>query len=361
MHTATLTGLILDMPEIQAMTKELEDLRWTGRRGYSTRSLVGACLIKHLYRIPEWTRTAALIAEHPALQEILGDTPSVYALYRFAGKLRRHRPLLEQCLDRLAASLRAQYPDYGRDVVIDGSAIVAFSNGQKRVSRSGPLRKRFSDPDASSGHRSASSTRSGGWVFGYKAHLAACVATELPIALLMQTGSKHEINFAVPLLDAVHARGFSPNSCAMDEGYDAEWIHEAFEKRGCHPVIPLREKTLKRGEHVPPVCEHGERKFGGAENDRKTAKWLCSADVCKPVRRKASRLHPLIPYGSIRWKRLFAGRSAVERVFSRLQDFHSLDELRVRGIDRVALHGDLCLLAMLAQALARARALPQAA
>ncbi len=126
-------------------------------------------------------------------------------------------------------------------------------------------------------------------------------------------------------------------------------------------AFPLREKTRKRDDHLPPICEHGERKFGGAESDRKTAKWLCPVGACKPIRRKASRLHPLIPYGSTRWKKRFASRSAVERAFSRLQNFHSLDELRVRGLDRVALHGDLCLLAMLAQALARARAVPLAA
>ena len=43
---------ILDSPEIAQLIAELEGLRWTGRKGYPTRSLVGACLTKSLYAIP---------------------------------------------------------------------------------------------------------------------------------------------------------------------------------------------------------------------------------------------------------------------------------------------------------------------
>src|SRR2546421_9612764 len=110
-----LAGL-LDSPEIVGLIDELEALRWTGRKGYPIRSLVGACLAKSLYAIPTWSRTAALIAEHGALQDALGAAPSVYALYRFATKLREHKPLLDACLAGVAASLRAELPDYGRDV-----------------------------------------------------------------------------------------------------------------------------------------------------------------------------------------------------------------------------------------------------
>ena len=47
---------ILDSPEIAQLIAELEGLRWTGRKGYPTRALVGACLTKSLYAIPAWSR-----------------------------------------------------------------------------------------------------------------------------------------------------------------------------------------------------------------------------------------------------------------------------------------------------------------
>ena len=51
----------------------------------------------------------------------------------------------------------------------------------------------------------------------------------------------------------------------------------------------------------------------------------------------------------------------MEREFSRLKNDWALAALRVRGLDRVRLHADLTILAKLASALARSRALPLAA
>jgi hypothetical protein len=53
-----------------------------------------------------------------------------------------------------------------------------------------------------------------------------------------------------------------------------------------------------------------------------------------------------------------AGRAAVECEFGRLKNEWALLPLRVRGLDRVALHADLTILAKLSCALARARAAP---
>ena len=71
---------------------------------------------------------------------------------------------------------------------------------------------------------------------------------------------------------------------------------------------------------------------------------------------KADRLRPLIPRETPRWRKLYRGRAAVEREFSRLKNDWALLPLRVRGLDRVALHADLTILAKLGCPLARARA-----
>jgi hypothetical protein len=51
----------------------------------------------------------------------------------------------------------------------------------------------------------------------------------------------------------------------------------------------------------------------------------------------------------------------VEREFAKLKHQYGLIPVRVRGIERVALHADLTMLARLSLALARARAVPLAA
>src|SRR5438094_3727111 len=88
---------LLDSPEIVSLIEELDALRWTGRKGYGARTMIGACLVKSFFALPTWTMAAALIAEHPGLQDAICGTPSVWACYRFATKLRANRPALGAC------------------------------------------------------------------------------------------------------------------------------------------------------------------------------------------------------------------------------------------------------------------------
>jgi len=354
---------LLDSAEIADLIAELEALRWTGRKGYPIRAVVGACLAKAIYAIPTWSRTAALIAEHAALRDALGDAPSVYALYRFAAKLRAHKPLLDACLSRITDGLRAELPEYGQDVAIDASDLPAFANGQRYVSRNGPERERFSDPDASWGHRSAISTRKGGGFYGYKLHAAVCARTDLPIAWRVQTARTHEASLADDLLGRVRER-VAAQTATLDKGYDTQPVHDACHRNEMLPVIPLKQTpAVQRGEHKPPTCEHGTWTFAGADLKRKAAKWRCPTGDCQPrsIWRKASRLHPLVPRETKRWRDLYRGRAAAERTFGRLKHEWGLAPLRVRGLEKVSLHADLCILATLASALARARAVPLAA
>jgi hypothetical protein len=313
---------LLDSPEISALIEELEALRWTGRKGFGARALIGACLTKSLFGIPTWTMTAALIAEHPGLQDALGGTPSCWAMYRFARKLREQRPALNACLDACAASLRAQHPDMGRDVAIDGSDMPAWANGQKYVTQGGPEREKFSDPDASWGHRSALATRGAGSFYGFKLHAAVCTETGLPLAWEVATGKRHESNFVAPLIDILHARGFQPETVAADKAYDNSRVFAEIEARGCDPVIPLR--GAKGRQVALPVAVGG-------------------------------RLFPRIARHTEQFKRLYKRRVMAEREFGRLKHEFALATLRVRGLAKVQQHADLVMLARLSQALLRAR------
>jgi IS5 family transposase len=133
----------------------------------------------------------------------------------------------------------------------------------------------------------------------------------------METARRNESLYVPPLLDAAHARGIRPFTVAADKGYDNNRVLVEVRERGAVPIICLR-----KGRPIP--------------------------------------LSP-IPYGSDEWKRLYRGRSAVEREFGRLKMDYGLAPLRVRGIERVRLHAELTMLARLSQALARARAVPLAA
>jgi Transposase DDE domain len=284
---------VLDSPEIAAFISELQETRWTGRPGYPIRAMVGMALAKSIYSIPTWTRTVALVREHDALREAIagtGEVPSVYACYRFAAKLRAYSDLLDACIARVLVALKHRNPGMGADVAIDGSDLPAYANGQRYLSKNGPERERYSDPDASWGHRSAVSTRKGGGFYGYKVHAAVCAATDLPLAWTVETASAAEANFALPLIDAVKDRGFALRTAIMDKGYDTGPIHDGCMDGDVCPVTALvKSERVKRGEHKPPTCEHGTWTFAGADYKRRATKWRCRLASASP-RQRGSRL-----------------------------------------------------------------------
>ena len=359
---ATEISALLDSPEVSALCGELDSLRWTGRKGYGSRALIGACLVKSVYAIPTWSRTAALIAEHKALQDALGATPSVYACYRFATKLRANRPALNACLTTLAASLATSFPTTDATSPSTRPTFPRSPMASGTFPRVAP-RESVSDPEASWGHRSAVSTRRGGGFYGYKLHLAVCARTDLPVAWRVESANHGDALFALPLLDAVRERGCQPETCAMDKGYDSRAIHDGCEALDCRPIVAQIKQSKARTLDDVPTCDHGRWTFAGADFNRKATKWRCPSGACKPksVWIKADRRNPLIPRSTARFGSLYRGRSAVEREFGRLKHEWGLGPLRGRGIEKVAFHADLCILARLACALARARAAPLAA
>ena len=205
----------------------------------------------------------------------------------------------------------------GRDVAIDASDLPAYANGQRYVSKGGKLRERFSDPDASWGHRSAVSTRSGGGYYGYKLHLAVCARTGLPIAWHAETGRRQESLYVAPLLDAVAARGFTPETCAMGKGYDNNRVMDECRERDVVPVVALRKGRRSRSQRSP---------------------------TGRPME------------ASLPWPRV--RRARIRPLEARLWT-HAAPRPRTR---RVRLHADLTILGRLGQALSRAReAVPVAA
>jgi hypothetical protein len=214
------------------------------------------------------------------------------------GELRTHADKLARCFDSITAALREERPEYGVDVAIDASDLTAYANGQRYLSKNGPERERYSDPDASWGHRSAVSTRKGGGFYGYRVHAAVCARTGLPLAWQVRSTREHESLFVACLLDTLRHRGVAPETAALDMGYDNTRVYAECEECNVAPVIPLRQTPeVKRGNHGAPTCEHGTWTFAGANYKRRATQWRCPTGECQPKSAwlKADRLRPLIP------------------------------------------------------------------
>ena len=120
------------------------------------------------------------------------------------------------------------------------------------MKRGGELRRKFADPDATWGHRSSISTRSGGGYYGYKVHCCVDIVTGLPAAWQVETAKDSEIPQVEALLNAANGRGFAPSIAILDRGHDTESLYSLLEGRDIRPVIPVRKTpAVKAGKHLP--------------------------------------------------------------------------------------------------------------
>jgi hypothetical protein len=288
---------------------------------------------------------------------VLGGTPSHWACYRFCRKLREHSDKLADCLDRIIASLAETLPGMGEHVAVDATDMPGFAHGQKYGG--GGLREEpCSDPDAAWGFRSAVSTRKGGGFFGYKLHAPRA----RPPVCRSRGGSRA----ATGTRHCSASRSWTPPANAASPPHRARSTRVATTTRSTRAArarLPPHHSAPQARQDRPPECEHGRWTFAGADFKRKRTKYRCPTGHCQAKSRwiAADRTNPLIPRGTGCWRDLYRGRAAAEREFGRLKMDYGLTPIRVRGIERVALHADLVMLARLSQALAGARAVPLAA
>jgi hypothetical protein len=321
-------------------------------------------MVRYLDDRASWKKTAKTIQDNPNLIVAIGGQPSESALYRLSAKLLRD-PTIAATLKRLlTAAYREERPEYGVDVVIDGTYIRAHSNGQRYVRKGGAERTHFSDPDATWGHVPASGTRGASGGFGYKVMSLVCARTEQPVDWLVVTANSKEHFTVEPLLDSAGGLDFRIVTLAGDQAYDTR---DTYKRISAHGIVPIIEsgKRVRKGDVRPPTCEHGDWRPAGTDWQRREVRhrcpnWQTPAERCAKwsVRLPESRLICLIPRETERWWKFRNRRGAVERAFKLAKHEHRLDALRVRGLERVSRHVDMVYIAWLAQALVRARGTP---
>lgn len=352
------------------------------------------CLIaKYVYQIRSYAELIRELKRNGSLRRLVGiewieQVPADYDFSRLLAKLAAPAglALLAEMFGQLVSQLTAQLPQLGEHLAVDATAVHAYSN---------ELRQDKSDPDAAwSARPQRQRRRSGGHVeeqlaywFGYQVHLIVDCATELPVAFEVTAANENETTRFEPLLEQLQrqqaALAARTKAVIADAGYDStancQYVLSEFKAL---PVIKMR-LTQKKADRDQPfagatslcnelgtqLCDSGHKMvYAGRDGnylkwrcpvargkaERCTAFGRCSASAYGTVRKisiwEDPRRFPGLARESKKWTRLYRKRTAAERVNARLKDFLLLDELTVRGMEKVTLHASVGLLVMLAGA-----------
>lgn len=324
-------------------------------------------------------------------------TPTASALSRFHSKLKQPRfqrgfELLHRETVRL---LKVEHPELGNDTALDTSDVRTHGTGAWK-GKDGQERP-STDPEASwsvktkrwedGQGRTREETKSS---FGYKAAFLVDVQVPAVLAVTTVTGKSPDQALALPLLDAgavVIGKG-QIRTCSMDKGFDSnENVTEAF-ARGVAAIVPVREVpkdldsapaqdrevvvsgNIVRDRYSGAVACYANSKDGkqvrremtyaGFERDRETHKFrcplgasaasscqaysTCSAGSCGkqgrqvriPMKEDPRRFAPVYPR-SLRWGRIYKGRTAVERINSYVKEVLRLEDHCLRGRAAISL------------------------
>jgi IS5 family transposase len=399
--------MVLDCADDEDLMRALERDRKGRRDEYPVRVCWNVTLAA---KVIGHGATAAMLREllrNPTLRRVVGiavtkgseGVPSDDAMSRFSKKLLRHGEEVARIRERMLVWLRPWLPDLGTHTAVDSTALRTWARGRSDPSKS-------ADPEAAWGKKVRKWTGKDGGVhedvtkwFGYKAHLLVDTTHELPLDRTLTPANEADVNQLLPLVE--HFRETHPEmeiqTLSADKAYDSgDAVRRLYEEHGIKAVFPLRDTAQdgEDGERLAPgsnvllgddgtvYCYHKEGAAvvrqamvcWGWEKSRGTQKWRCPATVsglpcpdretCSPtpygrtVRVHAEqdwrRFGP-VAHGTKKRKRLYNGRTAAERVNSRLKGGLTLDELTVRGRKKITLKLDLAILVLYALALGHLR------
>jgi hypothetical protein len=126
---------------------------------------------------------------------------------------------VQELIASLSDALACLLPDFGKQLVIDPTIVLAYSNPDKQTKAGG-----LSDPEASGttksykkGAHPEGKESKKEWFYGYKLHILADSFRELPITVKVATAKESDSRHLIPLLGRLGSstNGFTPKWLAL--------------------------------------------------------------------------------------------------------------------------------------------------
>jgi hypothetical protein len=310
--------------------------------------------------------------------------------------------MIEKMFHKLVDEISKELAEFGKIQAFDGKAIATHANGRKREqSVEGKDGRR--DTDADWGKKVYRGEKEDGscwekvksW-FGYKLHLIVDAHYELPIAYEVTKASSAEAPQMHELYKKVeeqHKELLERGEYGLgDRGYDDGKLYSRlWSNYEIKPLIDIKN-NWKDGEETkqipgkwnviynyrgqvfcvcPKTAKQREMAYKGFEKERETLKYRCPAlsygyecsGKCRCAVNKSIRIPMEIDHriftpvarSSYTWEKIYKGRTAVERVNSRLDVSFGFERHYIRGLKKMKIRCGIALCIMLAMASGRIR------
>ena len=270
------------------------------------------------------------------------DVPDGTSLWRAFNELQPDE--LRDCLQSMCGELLDDHDHAGEFIIIDGTHIAAWANTREEI-ENGDV-------------EGASWGKHEGSFYGYKVFLVVDAASELPVAITMETGKRNDTTAFEPLIEEFDERYDTDElqAALADAGSDSQDNREfcqdcldcplltSINPRRSSPLATIKEEIKELFE------EHGEEIDSPYDAlERLPQEQLSEYGV------EVGSVEETYIFQAIKERMHRHLRAGVERVFSRLKSFTGLDRVRARKENNVETHVVLSAVALVAASLTAKR------
>ena len=374
-----LKAVMENIPD-EKLIRKLEEIRGKGRNewpvGCMWNSFIASFLFDHdsiASLIRELNRNSQLrmicgfqphfhTGKDGVAKLMLAPTASAYT--NFINNLRECKTELREMFDELVRYMYQNLSDFGDILMVDGKAIQSFAtkpseknSGHKGEHDADWCRKTYTTTTP----KGEMNTKTVKW-FGFRLHLIADAAYELPVDFVVTKASNSEVKETEKLLEEI--KGNYPEKTEKckyflaDRGYDSTELIEWLEEEKIAPIIDIRN-CWKDGEETKQfqdtdlvytfngkvyyVNEEGKKielNYKGYDKSRDALRYgfhpkYNDKRIFRIPLKTDRRIFTPVARDSLKWERLYDMRSGIERMNGRIDRDYKFEKHTVRGLEKM--------------------------
>ncbi|TDW25325.1 transposase-like protein DUF772 [Breznakia blatticola] len=366
--------------DVSTLVTSLNRERGKGRNDYPNEVMLNLALAKIVLG---HNSTASFIRElnrNRDLRKICGlrdidyidgikkKVPGEAVFTRFYQRLENYQEELDSIQKNLVEYFYENVDGFGEKLAGDGKYIQSYAN---RVNEHADGERR-SENDASVSIKENFITDKNGKekikkhsFFGFRAHVIVDVLTGLPINVHID---KANISERMVMKEMVEELSHKPKYLMLDKGYDGKELFNQARGLGIRPIVDARKMrkdedgTQYKDTNIyyyengdiyyanPETGKADSMKYLGYDKTRKAMRYEHNGKVYRLYLKDDERIFNEVARGSKKFKRLYKGRTAVERYNARLDCDYGFEHHYLRNLDTIRVRVQLANLVMLSMA-----------
>jgi len=378
--------LALEGMDDEELMKRLEGKRGNGRNDYPVRVMWNLIIAMKVFGHRTIASLRRELSRNSQLRRICGLedfgrkkhlVPPARVFTKFLKLLSSVQERIDQMFTDLVMKISDCLPSFGETVAGDGKFLDSYA--ERPAKAPNPQAGDRAETDATWAGKEYHYIDKNGkervkteWHYGFKAHLICDTKTELPIAYNVLTANSDEKKAMRDMLanlpDALREKIIY---LMLDKGYDSTGMIQAIKGAGISPIVDIRNcwkdgEATKQYKNTDIVYDYqgnvyfvdGSGKqhrmlYKGYDCQKKCLRYSYREKIYKIYISYDERIFLPVARNSMKFARLYKGRTAVERLNGRLDRDFMFEDHCIRGLEKMRLLVSLTLLIMNAMALGK--------